>query len=263
VPLASVAGERDTDVPQTGPHPCTDAVHSAAGDAAHAVKEHDMTRRPTRIAAVSAALVLAGALSATPALAGEPDLTSKSLTPTGRFCTVVAQPTPLGQNIEFTPAPVTECFDTLGEMLESLSGQPVTDPALLAGDPAALSRFAQEVNGTADAPAGGASTYATEPRLIGVSYKGKDYTGGLKSYSGALRGGCEGGVTYGFPKLSAFLQNNVISSMLSLGNCWSTLYDLENYVKGTSTNCVPDCAQLGSMDNRASSIVFRPIGTID
>jgi hypothetical protein len=227
------------------------------------VKEHDMTRRSTRIAAVSAALVLGGALGAAPALAAEPDLTSKSLTPTGRYCAVVAQPTPYGQSINFTPAPVTECFDTLGELLESVSGEPVTDPALLAGEPTALRQYAQERAGEAPSRADGASTYSANPRVIGVSYKGKNHTGDIQIYYGANRGGCEGGVTFGFPKLSTLLQNNVISSMLSLGNCWSTLYDLENYVKGESTNCVPHCTTLGSMDNRASSIVFRPPGSID
>lgn len=221
-----------------------------------------MSRRSTRIAAACSALLVVGALSATPAMADGPDLTSKSLPSDDQFCTVIAQPTPLGQDIAFTPAPTTTCYDSLGEALESVSGEPVTDPRVLAGDLTALREYAQEQNSAPQSGATGATTAAAAMRMIGVSYKGKNYTSGNKVYYGNNSGGCEG-VTFGFPKLSTYLQNNVISSLMSFGNCWTTLYDLENYVKGESTNCVPYCETLGSMDNRASSLVFRPQGTID
>ncbi|MHA7133620.1 hypothetical protein [Oerskovia turbata] len=221
-----------------------------------------MSRRSTRIAAVCSALLVVGALSATPAMADKPDLTSKSLPSSDQFCTVVAQPTPLGQDVAFTPAPVTTCFDSLGQALESVSGEPVTDPRVLAGDPTALREYAQEQNASAQSRATGDRTASAAMRMIGVSYKGKDYTSGNQVFYGNYSGGCEG-VTFGFPKLSTYLQNNVISSMMTWGNCWSTLYDLQYYIKGESTNCVPHCTTLGSMDNRASSIVFRPQGTID
>lgn len=220
-----------------------------------------MSSRPTRVAAVTAALLLVGALGASPALADGPDLTSKSFDAQEEVCTVVAQPTPLGQDVAFTPEPAVECYDSLGEALESVSGEAVTDPDVLAGDPTALRRYAQE---QVASQARTAAAPLAAGRLLGVSYQGKNHTGQNKVYygTGSNGAGCIG-VTWGFPKLSVYLQNNVISSMLTLANCWSTLYDLENYVKGTSTNCVPDCLTLGSMDNRASSLVFRPIGTID
>lgn len=221
-----------------------------------------MSRRSTRIAAVCSALLVVGALSATPAMADKPDLTSKSLPSGGQSCTVIAQPTPLGQDVAFTPAPTITCFDSLGEALESVSGEPVTDPRVLAGDPTALRAYAQEQNSAAPSGVTGSTTTAAAMRMIGVSYKGKDYTSSNQVFYGNNSGGCEG-VTFGFPKLSTYLQNNVISSMTTFGNCWSTLYDLEKYVKGESTNCVPHCTTLGSMDNRASSMVFRPQGNID
>ncbi|MEK8227572.1 hypothetical protein NKG05_17855 [Oerskovia sp. M15] len=49
--------------------------------------------------------------------------------------------------------------------------------------------------------------------------------------------------------------------MDAYARCWSTMYDGENYT-GTTTNCVPRCNTMGSMDNRTSSVVFRPKGTI-
>ncbi|MFF2623477.1 hypothetical protein [Oerskovia jenensis] len=231
-----------------------------------------MSRRPTRIAAVSAVLLVVGALSATPALADGPqgpDLTSKSFTPQHTVCSVFAQPTPAGQDVAFTPEPRTECFDSFGEAIEAATGVTVTDPAIEAGEPAALRAFAQEQaaeaaraqSRTADPSATTAAASAST--IVGLAFKGANYTGDSKLFWGTGGLGCQTGSTYGFPRLSAFLYNNNISSLNAYAGCWATLYDLENYVKGTSTNCVPHCGSLGSMNDRASSIVFRPAGTID
>lgn len=228
-----------------------------------------MSRRSTRIAAVSAALLVVGALSATPALADGPDLTSKSFAAEEDVCSVIAQPTPAGQDIAFTPAPTVECFDSFGEAIEAATGVPVTDSAIEAGEPAALQAFAQEQSAQAaqaQSRAAGPSATAAAPgatMMLGVAYKGANHTGGNKVFWSNGGTGCRTGNTYGFPRLSDYLFNNNISSLNAYAECWATLYDLENYVKGTSTNCVPFCATLGSMNDRASSIVFRPAGSID
>jgi len=228
-----------------------------------------MSPRTTRAAAVCAALVLVGALSATPALADGPDLTSKTLETQetqDEVCTVIAQPTPPGQDIAFTPEPTTECFSSFGEALESVSGVPVTDPQVRAGEPAALRAYAEGQTARSQQAPGGPSATTAAPgmtMMLGVAYKGANHTGGNKVFYSNGGNGCASGNTYGFPKLSTYLMNNNISAMSSYARCWSTLYDLENYVKGTSTNCVPSCATLGSMNDRASSIVFRPEGNID
>lgn len=218
-----------------------------------------MSRRSTRIAAISAALLLVGALGVTPALAEEPDLTTKTLQAKGEVCTVIAQPTFAGQDIALTPEPTTQCFDSLGKALESVSGEPVTDPLVLAGDPAALQKYA---NAQAE-KAGERAVAAPGPYLVmlGIAYKATNQGGTGKVLYGNGGGGCLPGQTYGFPKMADYLMNNNISSMASYARCWSTLYDLEQY-QGTTTNCVPLCNTLGSMDNRTSSIVFRPNGTI-
>ncbi|WP_336707699.1 hypothetical protein [Oerskovia sp. USHLN155] len=226
-----------------------------------------MSRRTTRIAAVSAAILVAGVLSATPALADGPegpDLTSKSFSAEDEVCSVIAQPTPAGQDVAFTPAPTVQCFDTFGEAIESATGVPVTDPAVEAGEPAALRAFAQDQAAQAQSRSAGPDARAAAPgttMMLGVAYKGANHTGGNKVFWSNGGYGCMTGNTYGFPKLSPYLMNNNISSLNAYAECWATLYDLENYVKGASTNCVPFCATLGSMNDRASSIVFRPAGS--
>lgn len=226
-----------------------------------------MSRRITRFAAVSAVVLVLGGIGGAPALAGGPDLTSQGFPTDDQVCTVIAQPTPAGQDIALTPAPTTECFDTLGEALESVSGEPVTDPRVLAGDLAALRSYANEQAAEAAAAPRAASvgTAAITPTggamMLGIAYKNTNQTGGAKVFYGSSGYGCMTGNTYGFPKMSTYLMNNNISSMATYAKCWSTLYDGESYT-GTTTNCVPLCTSLGSMNDRTSSIVFRPEGNI-
>ena len=225
-----------------------------------------MSRRITRLAAVSAVVLVLGGIGGAPALAGGPDLTSQGFPTDDQVCTVIAQPTPAGQDIALTPAPTTACFDTLGEALESVSGEPVTDPRVLAGDITALRGYANEQAAKAAAApqtarAGAVTTAAASSMMLGIAYKNTNQTGGAKVFYGSSGYGCMTGNTYGFPKMSTYLMNNNISSMATYARCWSTLYDGESYT-GTTTNCVPLCTSLGSMNDRTSSIVFRPEGNI-
>ncbi|MEK8227570.1 hypothetical protein NKG05_17845 [Oerskovia sp. M15] len=109
------------------------------------MKEHHMSRRTPRFAAVSAALLVLGALSASPAVAETPDLTSKGFPVQGEVCSVVAHPVLDGQDLLTAPAPTRECFDSIGEAIEAVTGEPVTDPRVLAGDRDALREFASDL----------------------------------------------------------------------------------------------------------------------
>ncbi|MBD5786182.1 hypothetical protein IF650_08325 [Cellulosimicrobium terreum] len=244
-----------------------------------------MNRRPARtLAALAVALLgVAGA----PALVGsaaadEPDLgvvtwddplagvgDPTAPADTGPAC--ASQGLPLDEDGDPTTLPVSSrvCFDSLAEALAFASGEPVPVSILAGADRADVARVVTDLNvgaGTAAPTAGvparaGATTAAAQSMILGLTWRDKSYKGQTEVFWGKGGNGCFTGSTYGFSNLSSVLQNNVISSADSFAGCWSTFYDAYSY-SGSKRNCTPACSTMGTLDNKASSIVYRPRGTL-
>jgi len=202
--------------------------------------------------AAAAALVTTGAASgASPTQA------------TGDVCTVAAG---TGEQ---------HCFDTLSDALESITGDPVTDPGVDAGDPAAIDGVIEAHNdevqavaangltakrslSTATSSLAASTTAASTQPILGAVWKDRNWSGTAKVLYAANGSGCYGGTTYGFPHTSSFGMNDTISSVTSYLNCATTLYKDSDY-KGTSRTYQVDTAYVGdTMNDEASSIVYRP-----
>ncbi|GEM_PF-1205159 len=239
-----------------------------------------MTRSSLRVlsAALVAGVVVTAAV-ASPALASEPDLrvvTWDRTAPTdptadatdaqvssGESCAVQAQPLLPGQDPATLPPAPEVCFDSLEEALEFASGGDVAAARLADATPADVEGLVTELNASAAASAGTAraTTAAASSLVLGVLWRDASYKGASKVLYGSGTNGCYGGSTYGFPNLANLLMNNVVSSATTYAGCWVTLYDSYSYA-GTKKNCTPHCATLGSFDNKASSVVYRPVGQL-
>jgi len=213
-----------------------------------------MTGRRTVRAWVAVAALAAATVTTTGAASG-----STPTAQTGDVCTVAA-----GTGAE-------QCFDTLSEAIESITGVPVTDPAVDAGDHAAIDQAIEDGNAkvqadkvrrlTLQASSTATSSLAatsSASNLLGAVWKDKNWSGSAKLLYAANGSGCYGGVTYGFPHTSDFGMNDTISSLTTYLNCATTLYKDANY-KGTSKTYQVDTSYVGdTMNDEASSIVYRP-----
>jgi len=204
-------------------------------------------------------LAAAAALATTGAASG-----ASPTAQTGEVCTVAAG---TGEQ---------HCFATLSDALESITGEPVTDPGVDAGDHAAIDRTIEAQNAKVLATKANAlaastpslrvastltatATSSTGPsNVLGAVWKDKNWSGSAKLLYAANGSGCYGGTTYGFPHTSAFSMNDKISSLTTYLNCATTLYKDANY-KSTSRTYQVDTSYVGdTMNDEASSIVYRP-----
>lgn len=94
---------------------------------------------------------------------------------------------------------------------------------------------------------------ASASTVLGTVYKDASYSGGSLSFYGT--GSCSG-VTFGFASLDAAWQNT-ISSAKAFAGCYVSLYTGASY-GGTQLLCTPNCASLGTLNDRILSLVFRP-----
>lgn len=239
-----------------------------------------MTRSSLRAlsAALAAGLVLTTAGTTASAVAAEPDLravtwdrgavvsTVDDAVSTGESCAVQAQPLTPGQDAADLPPATEVCFDSLAEALEFVSGADVAAQRLTGASSSDVEDLVAELN-AAPAPAqragaGHATTAAAASSLVlGVLWRDANYKGASKVLYGKGTNGCYTGSTYGFPNLADFLMNNVVSSASTYAGCWVTLYDGGSY-SGAKRNCTPSCSTLGTMNDKASSVVYRPAGTL-
>ncbi|SDF04724.1 hypothetical protein SAMN04487781_0022 [Cellulosimicrobium cellulans] len=147
-----------------------------------------------------------------------------------------------------------------------MSGGEVAPSRLARATRADVDGLVAELNATATAgprvaATERATTAAASSIVLGVLWRDPSYKGASKVLYGSGTNGCHTGSTYGFPNLANLLMNNVVSSASTYAGCWATLYDSSSYA-GTKKNCTPHCATLGSFDDRASSVVYRPAGTL-
>ncbi|KZM77445.1 hypothetical protein [Cellulosimicrobium sp. I38E] len=240
-----------------------------------------MTRSSLRVlsAALVAGLVLSAAAAA-PALASEPDLrvvtwdrgadpAADAQVSTGASCAVEAQPLLPGQDPDTLPPAPEVCFGSLEEALEFVSGGDVASSRLADATAAEMEGLVSELNASASsAPTGQrlagterATTAAASSLVLGVLWRDANYKGASKVLYGSGTNGCYTGSTYGFPNLANLLMNNVVTSATTYAGCWVTLYDSYSYA-GAKKNCTPHCATLGTFDNKASSVVYRPVGQL-
>ncbi len=174
-----------------------------------------------------------------------------------------AQPLLPGQDPATLPPAPEVCFDSLEEALEFASGGDVAAARLADATPADVEGLVTELQrvGGGVRRDGARDHRGGELLVLGVLWRDASYKGASKVLYGSGTNGCYGGSTYGFPNLANLLMNNVVSSATTYAGCWVTLYDSYSYA-GTKKNCTPHCATLGSFDNKASSVVYRPVGQL-
>jgi len=234
-----------------------------------------MTRSSLRVlsAALAAGLLLVTVGTTTSAAASEPDLRAVTRdrdvpaadepVPTGASCAIAAQPLAPGADpADLPPAPEV-CFDSLEEALEFVSGSDVGAQRLVGASSHDVTALVTELNaGVAQETRTARTTAAAASSLVlGVLWRDTGYKGTSKVLYGQGSNGCWTGSTYGFSNLAGYLMNNVVSSASTYAGCWVTLYDSYGY-GGAKWNCTPNCSSLSSFDNRASSVVYRPAGTV-
>jgi len=236
-----------------------------------------MTRSSLRVlsAALAAGLLLVTAAST--ATASVPDrgpelrvvtwdrTAPTDAAPTDRSCAVQAQPLLPGQDADaVAPAPEV-CFDSLEEALEFVSGHDVAAQRLAGASKGEVDGLVAELNASSAATEQGASARvaaaALSSQVLGILWRDANYKGASQVLYGQGTNGCWTGSTYGFPNLANFLMNNVATSASTYSGCWVTLYDSYSYA-GSKKNCTPHCSNLGTFDNRASSVVYRPAGQL-
>jgi hypothetical protein len=203
-----------------------------------------------RVALAASAVLVISSLAVPAATAGDSGLATVPAAPVdvNPTCAVGADPIeagPLAPAVAELPEPVIDCFPTFAAAMEFVTGG-----ALVAETPAQLDRLAAE---SPDAMA------TASWIVLGYEYKSTGYSGGSLVLYGTSGSGCGSSTTYGFPTMPSGW-NNVISSARAFNGCWSTHYDGTSY-SGTRRTCTPSCSTLGTMNNRTSSIVFRPVGT--
>lgn len=139
-------------------------------------------------------------------------------------------------------APVTKtCFATFSQALSFATGGRVTVP-----------RSATTVSSATLAAAGVVGPDAVQP-LLGIEYQDANYGGGGDVYYGNNGSGCSGGTVYGFPTVK---KDNTYSSSRGFSGCGGTHYQYTNY-GGATLPCNNDCSNLGLLNDKTSSIVYR------
>jgi hypothetical protein len=181
--------------------------------------------------------ILAGMLAA-PAAAAGPLPAEDS----GEVCAVgvhPVEPAAAPSGAEPLAEPVVDCFPTFAEAVLF-----ATDGELSAVSPAELEEAVES------------ESVAMASVVLGYEYKGSSFSGGSIVLYGTSGSGCGSGSTYGFSSMPTGW-NNVVSSAKVFASCWSTHYDYTSY-SGDRRTCTGSCSSLGTMNNRTSSILFRP-----
>lgn len=188
-------------------------------------------------AALAGSSILVAGLLAAPAAAAD----SAPAQGSGDACAVGVHPVDptAAVSLDALAEPVVDCFATFAEAVEF-----ATDGELSAASPAELEEAVDS------------GTVASV--VLGYEYKGTYYSGGSLVLYGTSGSGCGSGSTYGFSSMPTGW-SNVISSAKVFASCWSIHYDYTGY-SGDRRTCTGSCSSLGTMNNRTSSILFRPRG---
>jgi hypothetical protein len=183
--------------------------------------------RARRILSVVLGLALAAVLSAV-------SVQSASASPAADNCVAVlapaASPSATSEVVDF------HCFATFGQALSYGSGGAVSPHAGLA------------------AAAQLASPSDITQVLLGIEYSATNYGGSTLMLFGNGGPGCVNGTTYGFGTMPSGWDNHVRSAR-GYSYCFGVHYADTNY-NGDATACTPDCASMGSLDLRTSSVRF-------
>jgi hypothetical protein len=100
------------------------------------------------------------------------------------------------------------------------------------------------------------SSEVSSSRLLGIEYTGVQYGGRSLALYGSGSTGCTTGYSYGFSSMPSGW-NNVISSARAYSGCRSTHYSGTSF-SGSTITCSSSCPSMAGMNNRTSSIRFRP-----
>ena len=96
---------------------------------------------------------------------------------------------------------------------------------------------------------------AAATTVLGTLYQDVNYGGGSLTMWGT--GTCSG-VTFGWTSMPSGWNDNV-SSIIGSSTCWPTAYENSNY-GGLKITCTPNCASMSTMNDKTSSMVFKPTG---
>ncbi len=101
--------------------------------------------------------------------------------------------------------------------------------------------------------AGGAIGPDAAQPLLGIEYFDSSYGGSSDVYYGTTGSGCSSGAVYGFPVVR---HNDTYSSSAGYSSCGGDHYENGSY-GGADLQCNNNCSNLGLLNDRTSSIVYR------
>lgn len=195
-------------------------------------------------------LIGAAALTLIPLVASETFFhgTPVQIRPT-QVCAIGAEGVPIDAGELHGPvaSPEVNCFSSFARAFEFVTGIQV-DPATATLSTGDVLRLLVEHPDSA----------RRGTVLLGIAYE--DINGGGDTLLHYGTGPCTG-VTFGFPSLSGGWDDR-ISSASQFNSCWGTYYESTGYdTSGNRINCPGYCPSMSTMNDRTSSIVYRPVGT--
>lgn len=180
---------------------------------------------------------------------GSPDYGGTAGPELAGVCAMGTEGVPVEEDERRDPPPKVQvdCFDSFALAFAHITGIQI--------DPKTTSLSTSEISGLLEEHPEAARR---DTVLLGIAYEDVSEGGDTLMHYGT--DGCYG-VTFGFPSLSAGWDNR-ISSASQFNSCWGTYYDLVGYdTSGNRINCPGYCASMSTMNDRTSSIVYRPVGT--
>ncbi|BDZ47444.1 hypothetical protein [Naasia aerilata] len=172
----------------------------------------------------------------------------------GPYCAIGADPMVKGQA---QPVDV-DCFATQEAVWEFVTGTPL--PADGAPSRSDVSEYnASVLDSSSVAAVGGADSVsvAAAQVVLGAEFQDINLTGPNLYLYASSGSGCGSGATYGFPNLSNWGWNDRVSSATAYAGCRSQHYADDVY-RGASVTCSPTCWSMPTLNDAATSIVFRP-----
>ena len=98
---------------------------------------------------------------------------------------------------------------------------------------------------------------AATTTIVGIDYSGSLYAGTTLNWTTTNSQGCTGGASYGSPGMPSGW-NDVVSSAKGYQGCNNNPHWESTNYGGASITCMPNCSTMGAIDNKTSSVKWKP-----
>lgn len=103
----------------------------------------------------------------------------------------------------------------------------------------------------------GNSTTLAATTIVGIDYSGSLYSGTTLNWTTTNSQGCTGGSSFVSPSMPSGW-NDVVSSAKGYQGCNNNPHWESTYYGGASITCMPNCSTMGAIDNKTSSVKWKP-----